>query len=690
VDLKPLLAPGSIAVVGANDRTDSYGDRVLRNLAAAGFDGAVWGVNPKRTEVHGLPCVPSVLDLPEPVDAVVIAIPAAGVPGAVGDAIERGCGGAIVLSAGFGEMESGRGLERELREVALRGNFPVCGPNGNGIAAIAESAPMWGDAHSGVAPGPVAMVSQSGNVAVNALNSRRGIGWHTLVSTGNQAVCDASDWLEAVAELDGVRSVALFCESDGDGVRLAEALAVAAEREVGVAVLKVGSSQAGARAASAHTGALAGDQRVFRALVEEAGAAWAEDPHTLLELARSLALPSARPRRRGGLAVLTCSGGDSGIAADQAELLDIDLPVFAESTRERLDDLLPETATVANPLDWTAMIWDEPERLSRIVATVGEDPAIDQLLLLFDQPPDLPPGPAASWAAVREALVAGAEPTESSAILAATLPDLIDEEVALALAERGFPFVAGLRTALVCARALRAAPGDPDRLREIARAALTAKGRPLSANGWVGEAEAKELLRGAGIEVPAGRVARDAGDAVRAATEVGWPVALKLTGPGVQHKSDAGALALDIAGEGELREAWSRLRELPAADGAELLVERMVPAGVELLIAARADAVVPALVLALGGVWTETLDDVAVVPLPASAERVELALRSLRGAPLLTGARGAEPVDLGALARLGAACGTLLLDEGLGLLELNPVVARPDGAVALDALARSR
>ena len=174
----------------------------------------------------------------------------------------------------------------------------MCGPNGNGIAAIAAGAPMWGDALSAVAPGPVAMVSQSGNVAVNALNSRRGIGWHTLVSTGNQAVCDASDWLEAVAELDGVRSIALFCESDGDGVRLAEALAVAADRGVGVAVLKVGASLAGARAAAAHTGALAGDQRVFRALVEEAGAAWAEDPHELLELARALAAPRrpATPR----------------------------------------------------------------------------------------------------------------------------------------------------------------------------------------------------------------------------------------------------------------------------------------------------------------------------------------------------------------------------------------------------------
>ena len=688
MDLRPLLEPKSIAVVGANDRVGSYADLVIRNLATAGFDGDVWGINPKRTEVHGLTCVPSLLDLPQPVDSVIVAIPAAAVSGAVQDAIDRGCGGAIVISAGFGELESGKKLERELSEVARRGSLPVCGPNGNGVAAIRGAAPMWGDAIEGVPSGPVAMVSQSGNVAVNALNSRRGIGWHTLVSTGNQAVCDASDWLEAVAELDGVRSVALFCESDGDGAKLASALAVAASYDVRVAVLKVGSSTAGAKAAAAHTGALAGDQRVFRALVEEAGASWAEDPHELLELARVLAAPAARPSGRGGAAILTCSGGDSGIAADQAELMGVDLPTFTQATRERLDELLPPTATVGNPLDWTAMIWDETDRLAEIVATVGSDPGIDQLLLLFDQPRELPGPSAASWDGVREALASGALRTDAGTILASTLPDLIDEQKALALSQRGAPFVAGLRTALLCARALRTEAGDPDRLRAIAEATLQARGRPLSGNGWVGEAEAKALLREAGVAVPEGRVARDAGDAVAAAGELGWPVALKLSGPAIQHKSDSGGLVLNVNEESRLREAFAALQGLPLAEGADVLVERMMPPGVELLIAARADGVVPALVIALGGVWAEALDDVAVVPLPADTDRVERALRSLRGAPLITGERGSEPVDIRALAELGSACGRLMLDQGLGLLELNPVVARPDGAVAVDALVR--
>src|SRR5262245_63078865 len=306
MNLAPLLAPRSIAVVGATDREDSYAGNVLRNLERAGYAGDVWGVNPKREVVLGRPCVPEVAALPEPVDALVVAIPAAAVAGAVKAGAERGCAGAVVLSAGFAEVEAGREHEEELRAVAREHDLPVCGPNGNGIVAVAERAAIWGDGLTSLEPGPVAMVTQSGNVGVNALGSRRGIRWHTVVSTGNQTVCDASDWLAALALLDGVRSVALFLESDGDGERLAEALALCAEHGVGVAVLKVGSSEAGTIAAAAHTGSLTGDQRVFRALVDEAGAAWAENPHELLELARVLAEPGARPREsneRSGLAV---------------------------------------------------------------------------------------------------------------------------------------------------------------------------------------------------------------------------------------------------------------------------------------------------------------------------------------------------------------------------------------------------
>jgi acetate---CoA ligase (ADP-forming) len=682
MNLAPLLAPRSIAVVGATDREDSYAGNVLRNLERAGYAGDVWGVNPKREVVLGRPCVPEVAALPQPVDALVVAIPGPTVGGALRAGAERGCGGAVVLSAGFAEVEAGREHEDELREIARAHDLPVCGPNGNGIVAVAERAAIWGDGLASLEPGPVAMVTQSGNVGVNALGSRRGIRWHTVISTGNQTVCDASDWLAALAGRDGVRSVALFLESDDDGAKLAEALALCAERGIGVVVLKVGSSEAGARSAAAHTGSLAGDQRVFRALVEEAGAAWAEDVHDLLELAKALAEPAARPSGAGGLAVLTCSGGDSGVAADRANELELELPPLAAATERRLGELLPEAATITNPLDYTAVIWGDTGLLHEIVTTVGADPGIDQLLLLYDHPEDAD----ASWAAVRAGLVSGANDADAASIVASTLPDLLDEHAAFEFSARGLPAIAGLRPALLCAGALRAAPGDPVRLREIAAAARRRSQGSGTGGPSLDEAEAKRLLRAAGIPVPDGGEADNADGCAAVAERVGYPVALKLSGPTVPHKSEVGGLALAVADEADLREAYARLRDIPIDGEVRMLVERMAGPGVELLIAARSDAVVPTLVVGLGGIWTEALSDAAVVPLPASAARVESALRSLRGATLLTGGRGGEPLAIGAAARIAARVGELLIERDFDVLELNPVIVDLRGAVAVDAL----
>jgi acetyl-CoA synthetase len=623
--------------------------------------------------------VPTIADLPDAVDAVVIAIPAVSVPPLIPVIAERGCGGAIVFAAGFGEVPSGRALEDELRAAVLAAGLPVCGPNCNGVVAVGSRAPLWGDSVPELREGRVAMISQSGNVAVNAIGSRRGIRFHTLVSTGNQAVLDASDWLSALARSEGVGSVALFLEADGDGAKLARALAECAGRGIGVAVLKVGSSEAGARAAASHTGALAGDQRVFRALVEEAGGAWAADPHELLELARALAEPRARPRGPG-VAVLTCSGGDSGLAADEAARAGVELPLLSAATEQALAGLVPEAATIANPLDYTSLIWAETDRLAAIARTVGNDPAIDLLILCYDHPGGLSEEHEREWAAVREGLATGALASDAAAMFASTLPDLIDEDAVLDLGERGVPTIPGLRTAIACAAALAHPAGDAARLWKISAIESSTGG------DWLGEAEAKRLLEAAGVSVPAGNEATDLDGCLTIAADVGWPVALKLSGPAIQHKATIGALALNLGTEGELRIAFEGLSALPeaATEGASFLVERMEPVGIEVIVAAHADGVVPALVVGLGGSLAEALDDVAIVPLPADADRAVEALVSLRGAPALA----REPGAVEAIATLAEQVGALLLRSRLSLVELNPVSVSGGRAVALDAVIR--
>jgi acyl-CoA synthetase (NDP forming) len=291
-----------------------------------------------------------------------------------------------------------------------------------------------------------------------------------------------------------------------------------------------------------------------------------------------------------------------------------------------------------------------------------------------------------SWDAVREGIRAGAAASAVPTLVASTLPELLDDEAAWELAGADVAAVAGLRTALACAQALRRAPGDPARLRAIAAAAAA------SAPGdWLDEASAKAILAGAGIRVPPGRIARDEDDAADIFTRLGRPVALKLVAADLRHKTEAGAVALGLEDERNVRWAY---RDLVRGNGhgradARVLVEAMAPPGIELLVSARRDAVVPVLTVGLGGVWTEAFGDAVVIPLPVDAPRIERALRSLRAAPLLAGTRTGAPVDIAAAAALAARAGALLLDQQLELIELNPVLVNARGAVAVDAVVRT-
>ncbi len=270
--------------------------------------------------------------------------------------------------------------------------------------------------------------------------------------------------------------------------------------------------------------------------------------------------------------------------------------------------------------------------------------------------------------------------------MASTLPELTDGDIAQELAAHGIASVGGVSTAILCARELRRSHASPERLRAIASKVTPNRTDP---GLWLSEAGTKGLLHAAGVPVPEGRRARSAEECVRLAKGIEWPVALKLSGPTIQHKSDVGALALGIATEAELADEAARILSLPEALGAELLVEEMAPpGGIELIVAARADGVVPALVIGLGGIWTEALDDVIVIPLPASPARVEEALGSLRGSKLLQGGRGNPGVDVAAVAIAATRISELMLEEDLSLVEVNPLLAGPNGVVAVDALAR--
>ena len=681
MNLDRLLAPRSIAVVGASPRTGTYGNQAIANLVAAGFEGPVWGVHPKANEVLGVPCFPTLTELPEAPDAIVIATPAGTVPDLVEEAGRLGCGGAVVIAAGFAEVAHGRELQQQLRDAALKYELPVCGPNGNGLVSVHRRAPLWGDAYNLAPAGAVALVSQSGNVAVNAIGTRRALHLHTVVSCGNQAVLDASDYVHALAHQDGVRSIALYLETEGDGQHLTNALAECAERDIGVVVLKAGRSALGASAAAAHTGAVAGDARVLETLIREAGAVWVDDPNELLETAKAMAV--GRRNAGAGIAVVTCSGGDAAISADEAERLNIPMPPLAEATEKALGPVMPDAATIGNPLDYTAMIWGETQQIADIVSITGADPSLAQVLVYYDRPQKMDEHSTASWDATLDGILLGAKKSHAPVLVASTLPDLLPEETVQRCLDAGVPAVWGLTTGLKVANALRTPMGDPGRLRSIA--ALATHSEPAE---WLSEHQAKGLLRAAGVSVPLGEVVDSADAAVAFAKTQSSPVVMKLSSPDLQHKSDIGALELGLKTPEEIQAAFHRLRAIPGHQSTPVLIEPMAEPGIEMLVAARRDAVVPVLVVGLGGIWVEALGDAAIIPLPADVERIEAGLRSLKGAALLTGGRGEAGVDLSALAELAARVGEVLIQEDLELIELNPVFARHDGATAVDAVAR--
>lgn len=676
MDLTRLVSPTSVAVVGATDRPGSYGHAVLANLVNNGFTGSVIGVHPTRAEALGFPCVPTLAELGRPVDVVVIATPASTVAGYISEARRLRCGGAVVFAAGFAEVGDDS-LDVEL--VAAACDFGVLGPNGNGLVNAWTRAALWGD-HAALPsdPGHIALISQSGNVGVGLLAHRKGLGLHSVFSVGNAAVVGASDLIGQLAVTDEVKVIAAYLEADGDGAALATALAVCAENDVRVVILKAGRSALGAAAGQAHTAALAGDQRVFESLMIEAGVVLVREPAELIETARALAIGRRDPR---GAAVLTCSGGDATLAADIADDAGAHLASLESTTLDMLASLLPSTATPGNPLDHTNLVWADTEAVAKITEVVSQDRNVGHVIYVQDQPVALPETATTEWSATRAGAILGVSRAGRSVMLTSTMPGQEPDSA-----------VSGLGAALAAIAALQRSAPSGDRLREIAawarRGGTLAPdlGQPSNAAISLSEAAAKAMLHEAGVRVPVGGLAITADDAANVAANIGFPVVVKACSAGLDHKSDLGAVAVGLADEAAVRNAAARILALDALPpGACLLVEQLL-SGVEVLVSATRTGVVPALIIGLGGVWAEALGEVVVIPLPADAEQVREGLNQLRGSAVLRGDRGQRAYAVNALCELASNVGRLLIDSGAALIELNPVIVSSGEAIAADAV----
>jgi len=679
-----LLRPRSIAVVGASERADSFGRRLLDSLAEWRHAGAVYPVNPRYAEIAGRPCYPRIADLPCVVDCVLMAVADERLEAAFQEAAAAGARTAVVFGRGY-EPSPAAGrppLTRRLGAIARAAGMAVCGGNCMGFMNFVDRLKVC--AYTPALPdrcGAVGFVSHSGSSWTGLIASQRQLFFNYAISAGQEIATTAADYLAFLAIQRETRAIALVLETVRDPGRFVDALALAGKRGVPVVALKLGRTERGARFTLAHTDALAGSDATFDALCERYNVCQVE---TLDELADTLELlASDRRPSADGLAVVTDSGGERQMIVDLAADAGARLADLGPTTRECLEAMLDPGFTPDNPLD----AWGDGRYVFKeCLQILADDPAVGVVAMASNMVAGRP-YLHATTSAIEAAYLATAKPVVAFGNLHST----ICRDEAARLRGLGIPVLMGTATAL---RAIghfldhqhrRSIPCE----REPAPADATAvaRWRQRLAAGPLSALEGLRLFADFGGPVVASLLAGSEVEAVAAAERIGFPVVLKTAAPEIAHKTDAGGVALDLAGPPAVTEAY---RRIAARFGPAVELQARVPPGPELLLGMVNDLQFgPTVTVALGGVLVELFQDRATFLPPVTAEAALAHLRRLKGFPLLTGYRGATPVDLPALAAaierfsvLAAAIGSLL-----AAFEINPLIAGPAGAVAVDALA---
>jgi acetate---CoA ligase (ADP-forming) len=696
-DLSAVFRPRAIAVVGASDDPVKIGGRPLAFLLRHGYAGRVFPVNPARASVQGLPAFPSIGAIPEPVDLAIVVVPAERVLESLEEAAAKGVRAAIVFSSGFAEVgEAGRVAQARLRELAERTGLRIIGPNCQGFAHLPSrlvatfASPFL---EPGLATGPIAMVSQSGAMAgmIYEMARAAGLGLNYWVSTGNEADVQAAEILAEVVEDEDTRVACCYLEDIKDAGRFRRALARAHRRGVPVFVLKSGRSAVGRRAASSHTGALAGEDAVYDAVFADWGAIRCADPAELLALPQAF-LSYRKAGRR--VAILSNSGGLGVLSVDLCVDLGLVPAEFTPETTAVLRAALPDFAAAANPVDLTAQILTDPGMLMRVLPALEADPGVDaivfQIALL---------GAATDLARlVSDVARVAASTTKAVAVSCPQRP------VVEAFRAGG---VLAFDDASVALRSLAClAQATTRRSRWLDRATLEEsppRPAPVAPAGRAGEPflnewESQRLLAPFGVPLVDSVFVTAAGAAPAAAEQLGYPVVVKACAAALPHKSDVGGVLLGLLDRAAVSEACRRIESnvRAAAPGVALegfLVQRQVRGALELALGVKVDPIFgPVVLVGSGGVLIEVLRDFRLLLPPIDATAAEETLRSLRIGPLWDGVRGSAPLDLPAavelLERLGEAARSL--GASVKEIDLNPVVVgrRGEGVTVLDTLVR--
>jgi acyl-CoA synthetase (NDP forming) len=684
--LDRLLRPKSIAIIGGG----AFGTNVVEQCLKMNYAGKIWPVHPSRPDVHGVAAFKSVADLPSAPDAAFVAVNRNLTIDIIGQLSALGAGGAICFAAGFRETGNddadGERLQREL--IAAAGKMPIIGPNCYGLINYADGALLWPDQHGGkrleAGERGVAIITQSSNIACNLTMQQRGLPVAFLMTAGNQAQTGLSEMALGLIEDERVTALGLHIEGF-DSVAGYERLAARArELKKPIVAMKVGRSEQARAATISHTASLAGSDAGSEAFLKRLGIARVDSIPSFLETLKLL--HTVGPLGGGRLSSMSCSGGEASVMADTAEGRRVGFPALSAETRLRVKEALGPLVAVANPLDYNTFIWnDEPAMTKAFGAFVSG--GFDLNMLVLDFPRTDRCSDADWWTAV-SAFEAALKANDAPGAIVASMLENLSEAHAVDLLKRGIVPFHGIIEAFDAAEAA-AFIGEAWK-KPVKDGVSSASVAPSSSVKTLDEAEAKALLREAGLAVPKGERVANVDEAVAVARELGFPVALKALG--VAHKSEAGAVKLNLHSEGAVRSAATAL--LPLGSG--LYVERMVAGGVaELIVGFTRDPVFgPTMTLGSGGVLVELLKDSATLLLPAAPDEIEAALRGLKMFPLLDGYRGRAKSDIAAAidAVAGIADFVARNADGIEELDINPLIVceKGEGAWIADALLVSR
>ncbi|HDP33522.1 MAG TPA: CoA-binding protein [Candidatus Hydrogenedentes bacterium] len=690
--LDGLLYPRSVAVIGASRSPGKVGYAILSNLVSGGFEGKIIPVNPQVDEILGLPCYRDAREAKIKVDLCIIVVPPGAVMGALESASAAGAQAVTIITAGFKEVgAAGAARENEIAAYCRKRRMRLLGPNCLGLINTANNMNASFAAQM-PKPGAISVLSQSGALCTAILDwsEGRGVGLAKLISIGNKADLCETDLLQALAKDDQTKVIAAYLESITSGpefIRIAEEVS----RDKPVVILKAGTTAAGGKAASSHTGSLAGADIAYGAAFKRAGVVRTEDFESLFDFATALAM---QPLPKGNrVAVITNAGGPGIMAADAVENLGMKLDSLTSEIAEDIMSNLPSAASVGNPVD---VLGDaDSKRYAMALEKTLADPQVDAVIVI------LTPQAMSDPDATADAIITGAtggKPVLAcfmggsqvlgarAKFVAANVPDYPSPERAVAALKAMVDYAAWLnRPPRVVARF----PVNRHRVERVLARQMRA-GRPE-----VGEVEAKEILRAYDFNVPPGQLARNSDDAIAVAERIGYPVAMKIVSPDILHKSDFGGVKLNLSKPSEVCDAYDLMmlrigRKAPNAHLRGVLVEKMSKPGREIILGMHRDPQFgPMLMFGLGGIFVEVMKDVSFYLAPITHDEALQMLESTRSYALLQGARGEAAVDLNVIAAALQRISQLVTDfPQIEEMDINPFIVGEVGSPPVVADAR--